>query len=666
MKISPNKIILAVLVLLATTLLSWNGFNNPKPIYKTSSDQMSEFDYSQLQEQNEIDAYNANYDYDFGVIVPNLNSRVPPAEDVLVQKIQGDNSHLLMMAYYPKERYPGHFVTIKQFGTNIDFRDDGLGDDKKAGDGLFTGKIYADVNDFRKTAVNMDEEMKKSGQKQFRFVHRAMTYNPDELESFDVKKLDNYSPVSVTSLSQAGITKIDDSVRKSCIFITDLKVVEDPARTWNPCTQTGNVNGPWTMKTLLKELAKKTPASVITDSALSDFVKNSWFANYQKRKIINSDTVKARKLVNDKILDPWIAKSEAAGGRPGQLDFRFCPFKLTGIANRFDLRERFSTIAAGEGRYTFNLINSSCTDKEDFTVVIEYAVNYPDICDTLRTWAQKWYDLKNYEMGSSAYNAALNKITDYFSYCGSTPSKINQSSLQTLRTNDRALSPNPIICEFREFILGLTSNVLFQREVTHHPADIYNAKVDNAATRRLANWANSNSANINADVYQVPSFWQDSPFRAGKVQILGPTTGSNLPNVYYWDATSDKNGLAYITNNTTRQVFSLNTCTGCHSGETQTNFTHVDPVFFGTQATLSGFLTGKPGQGGSYDWDLNPNNDSILIKDPALRPTPNPKLRGFNDILRRARDLKDYATTPCGSVLAIRNELMFNSGVAVH
>ncbi len=665
MKISTNNIIVTVLVVLTTTLLSWNGFNSPMPTYKNAQEHLSDFDYPGLQQQNFIDAYDADYGFDLGAIVPTVNSKVPAAEDVLVQKIPGDNSHLLMMAYYPKERYPGHFLTIKQFGTNIEFRDDGQGDDKKAGDGLFTGKIYADVNDFRKTAVSMDEEMKKSGQKPFRFVHRVISYMPDELESFDVKKLDSYSPVSIASL-QPTISKIDDSVSKNCIFITDLKVVEDPTRTWNPCAQTGNVDGPWTMKTLMKELAKKTPTSVVTDSALSDFVKNSWFANYQKRKIINSDTVKARKLVNDKILDPWILKSESAGGPTGQLDFRFCPFKLTGIANRFDLRERFSTIAAGEGRYTFNLINSSCTDKEDFTVVIEYAVNYPDICDTLRTWAQKWYDLKNYEIGSSAYNTALNKITDYYSYCGSSPTRINQSSLQTVRSNDRALSPNPITCEFREFILGLTSNVLFEREITHHPADRYNAQVDNAAVRRLANWANSNSANINADAYEVPSFWQDSPFRAGKVQILGPTTGSNLPNVYHWDATTDKNGLAYITNNTTRQVFSLNTCTGCHAGETQTNFTHVDPVFFGTKATLSGFLTGKPGQGGSYDWDLNPNNDSILIKDPALRPTPNPKLRGFNDILRRARDLKDYATTACGSPLAIRNELMFSSGVLSH
>ena len=163
------------------------------------------------------------------------------------------------------------------------------------------------------------------------------------------------------------------------------------------------------------------------------------FNNFNKLKIINSDSVYPRKLVNSKILDPWLAKSLAAGSPVGQLDMKFAPFKLTSIVNRFDLRERFSGIPAGEGRYTFNLINSTCTDKEDFTVVIEYAVNVPDNCDSLRLWAQQWYNLKNYGVGSATYNQLLNTITDKYSLCGSNPAKTNQSSLQTFRTNVRTL-----------------------------------------------------------------------------------------------------------------------------------------------------------------------------------------------------------------------------------
>src|SRR4051812_19455759 len=36
-----------------------------------------------------------------------------PAEDVLVQRIPGDDNHMLMMAYYSKENYSGPAFTIE-------------------------------------------------------------------------------------------------------------------------------------------------------------------------------------------------------------------------------------------------------------------------------------------------------------------------------------------------------------------------------------------------------------------------------------------------------------------------------------------------------------------------------------------------------------------------
>jgi hypothetical protein len=101
----------------------------------------------------------------------------------------------------------------------------------------------------------------------------------------------------------------------------------------------------------------------------------------------------------------------------------------------------------------------------------------------------------------------------------------------------------------------------------------------------------------------------------------------------------------------------------------QTFFTHVDPVFFGSQTTLSGFLMGKAGRGGAVDADNNPDNDSMMIRDAAGRGGANNSLRMFNDILRRAKDLKDFVTTPpcqLNAVFAVRNELMFQTVSGVH
>ena len=91
---------------------------------------------------------------------PSTPVNQPAAEDVLVQRIPGDNGHLLMMAYYSKENYSGPAFTIEN-GYLITLRDDGQGDDKVAGDGFYTAKIPADVKAFREQAKGMNKQMKK-------------------------------------------------------------------------------------------------------------------------------------------------------------------------------------------------------------------------------------------------------------------------------------------------------------------------------------------------------------------------------------------------------------------------------------------------------------------------------------------------------------------------
>src|SRR6266540_1687710 len=155
-------------VILAILFLSWDHFNNSKTGLK-------DLPASFHQDDSENEEHYGN--------------QVPAAEDVLVQRIPGDNSHLLMMAFYSKENYAGKFLTLWD-GSGIVFRDDGQGFDKKAGDGLYTAKIAADVKAFRAQVVSMAEQMMKSNYRTFRYDHRVMVYDPDAAESFDVQKFD--------------------------------------------------------------------------------------------------------------------------------------------------------------------------------------------------------------------------------------------------------------------------------------------------------------------------------------------------------------------------------------------------------------------------------------------------------------------------------------------
>lgn len=637
MKTLLRKSVLILFALVTVLLISWDYLKNSEPA---------------------DDDYGRNVSYDlYEPMEAGRTSYVPPAEDVLVKRIPGDKDHLLVLAYYSK-----NLNAVSQFSINIGnddlvFRDDGRGFDERAGDGYYTARVATSVTRFKNEATNIYRQMLANKDALYRFENRAVV-SEASLPTFSVEKLENGSAISIASLKQPFVNKWIDTIMKNCIFLTDLSVVEDPSRTWNPCTQTGNLNGSWTFKTLFQQLASEDLDHIADETQTSDFVKN-WLSLFLQNRIINGDTVWARPKLKELLLDPWLAKSLAAGNPEGFLDMRFAPFKLTAILNRFDLRTRFSQIPLGEARFVFSLIDSGCTESLPFTFILEYGVAKGNICDSLKSWASRWFNLASLKRGSPEYNQALQDITDQVSLCGSAKNKANQSSLNNLRTNDRAFSPDPVISEFREFHLSGKTHQIIAATVAQVPADRYNVQEENADVQRLAKYINERADSIINDLYTIPNIYEGEPLLAGVAHILGNPLGDpRVGPVYHWDGVKNKKSASFIQNFMARHVFSLNSCTGCHSGEFQTDFFHVEPAFFGDEAALSGFLTGRP-QPGAYDADLNPNDDFLRVIDPALRPTKNPSVRKFNDIMRRAKDLQKVNNATCGSVFQIRDALMF-------
>jgi len=684
MKTTKKFTLTGAVVIFTAALISWNHADYSTKEWSTHS-------WSYLHDENslgfteaEINSFDTDDNWNFS---PESNRKQIYAEDVLIQKIPGDNNHLLMMAFFSKENFSGPIVTLNN-GSGIVFRDDGTGFDKKAGDGLYTAQITADVKEFRKQAVSISVQMKKANYKPVHFIHRMMVQDPDALDSFELQKFDANQAVSLSGLNDALSSNISttstvthglssnistnsistvtadaaatvSSIRQNSMFITNLNVVEDPTRTWNFCNQTGNVDGPWTFWTLMKELASKDPLLKATDAQVSTFVQN-WLNTWKTTQVINADSVKSR-LVNN-IMGAWLTQSRNGGAPSGQLDKRFAPFKLTAIVNRFDLRDGalngIPGSPCGEGRFVFCLIKSDCSRAASMTVIFEYGINKPATCDGQKAWAQQWVNLTNFPLGSSEYNQALQNVTDQFSLCGTNISKPNQSSLDQLRTNEIALSPNPKAWELREFVLDGNTGNLKETTVGQTVADKYNAQVVNADVQRIVDYVNTNAASISSETNVVPPTWNGEPFLGGSSRILGAPTG-NPPQVYHFDGTDATSASTFIKSTSARFFFSFNNCSGCHSGEVQTNFTHVDPVFFGTPATLSGFVTGTAGSGGAIDFDNNPTNDTFKVKDAALRPASDPKIRNFNEIRRRAVDLRKIAVITCGSVLGIATQLTF-------
>jgi hypothetical protein len=136
----------------------------------------------------------------------------------------------------------------------------------------------------------------------------------------------------------------------------------------------------------------------------------------------------------------------------------------------------------------------------------------------------------------------------------------------------------------------------------------------------LADYVNTHAGDIILDRHKVPEQYplaQPAPFLGASAPIPNDNTG------FFWGKGAD------MTTANSRFHLSLNTCSGCHTGETDTKFTHIDPTT-GPPAHLSDFLT----------------NPTKLVHDPDLTDADNSD-RTFGDLQRRALDLDALANGPC-------------------
>jgi hypothetical protein len=418
---------------------------------------------------------------------------------------------------------------------------------------------------------------------------------------------------------------------KKSLVITHIKVVENPQRTFNPCTNAGTPMGAWTFGRLMTDMANQP----LTGIQPSNFVRqwlNKWMAD---QTTANGWTAAKRQQIHNLVIAPWEA---ASGGSTQPLNLSIAPFRLLAIVNRVDLRKgniSYGGGTAGEGRFVFGVIDMRKTGSIDpytgkpkpacaetqFTVIIEYGIPRQG-CLAVKDWGQQWYDLKDYGLGSWLYNIKLQAITDQFTKANAAPGKPNGSALNQLRTNEiaiRNVAPDNF-WQLREFRLPKGNGLLFEANAKQTPHESLRN------TDLTANYINNNAASINNDTYVVPDFLPGMiPFLTNASDVpglpLATPTATPTPTPVFW---SDGPTVT-IGNRHVRHFFSLNTCSACHHGETFTSFTHIKPAPFGTPAGLSGFMTG------------------INVVDPA-DGTPT---RNFNEFKRRRIDLDALVHTKC-------------------
>ncbi len=558
----------------------------------------------------------------FPVAAERLQANPPRPLSICYEELDrptGRHNSILYVRFDSNNRRLGSTISLNPEGSVIVLRDDGKELDDRAGDGTYTALADLDLEDLDEWR-NIVNEAANGGAETLRFDGRALVGSKRVLEEEDRDNPDRVRlppspganrPIapaddvcrsgSVSSLPPVLLPPPPALDAENSLLIRDLSVVEDPTRTYDPCSGVGTPGGKWTFRYVMEQMANQLETGI----SAAEFTRR-WLQQWEFDLSINFHQVPARTNIVQGIIDPW----EQASGGPGQpLNLDEAPFKLVAIVNRVDLRENlaYGAGSAGEARLVFGVLNRSgggCL-MMPFAVIFEYGIQ-KDNCLDLQQWAAEWYDLSNLTLGSPAYNAALESITEQFVTAGANPENLpNKSALNQIRTNEIALDAPWELREFKIQAPGhYDSGHLRSVTVAMTPDLSFNL------TSTLTDFINQNETAIVAGTYDVPLSLPSGP----------PFLGGNAPTPFgmFWDGSP---GCGSINNPDARHNFSLTTCNGCHAGETATPFLHIDPQQ--SPAGLSGFLTG------------------ITVSDPCTGLN-----RDFADLERRRIDIENLVNSP--------------------
>ena len=327
------------------------------------------------------------------------------------------------------------------------------------------------------------------------------------------------------------------------LFITAPEVLDSPE---------AGPGGAWHIRSALGRIAGK--------GADVDAYAAAWFASWADNESLAgvNDTFARR---------PWVtaALSEAWKGNR---------IHLIAIVNRIDLA-RFpggntakAPLTLGEGRFIYE-VRASNGQRLPFTLIFEYGVPFNRAGDSkvaLREWAKRWHALGRPGLvpGSPEYRQELVKLTDEYSAHG---------TLNQIRTNEFLEVPpgQERLWELREFHHRQGPAALLQAPVAITPAIAFSRGTD---VGQLRNFLSGKSGDLLAGRH-------DSLLRG----FQAATSSVSSPG-FKWQV--DAGGDQVL--DRARFIFSFNTCSGCHAGDTGTFFQHIG-VSTGAKP-LSPFLSG--------------------------------------------------------------------------
>ena len=291
--------------------------------------------------------------------------------------------------------------------------------------------------------------------------------------------------------------------------------------------------------------------------------------------------------------------------------FAKLPFRLLAIGNRLDLFKATSVHDihdAGEGRFVFCMTGSfSEVEEAGFLVnkgnkinssfIFEYGQKATNF-ETLSKWTKGWHKLSMLRGDpeidpSDQYLEHLDEMGDRFTKRGADPDKTNGNSINQVRTNEFVLLPR--VWQFREFnLLDRNDSRIKEFSIT---AD-RDLKSKGTLGGQAGLWTTTTKGNPMVNEFRNHSIlanWinqRESQILDGEVSPAAPEwmVGGIANQPGRNRSFSFKPAGVHI--NLARHKFSLSTCSGCHNGDTNTQFFMLEPRNFNEISDMPSFLTG--------------------------------------------------------------------------
>ncbi len=594
-----------------------------------------------------------------------LADRPPRVEELSLFKVSGDvnpessqGNAVVMVRFEKGQVEPGTVLTIQPDEQPLALNDLGLGADLEAQDGIFAAFVDVDFEGRAQDSRDFRERLNRRQDQTVKFfagrsVIDRLPFEEQEPRNFSIREQVELSsgvtliPVE-PELEFMSLAASTDPAKT--LGINDLSVVQDPSRTYNPCLDSninaisaadGNVNGAWSFKTLMANMANTS----VTGVSAQQFM-HEWLVLWMNNQTVNNFTINARTNIQN-FFPGW------DGVNASTLDIDRLPFRLLAIMNRIDLgtTSLYGGASPGETRFVFGLMDPNSCSARPMTVILEYEDVTP-ACTDVKARANEWVALDSLPLPSPSYNAALQAITDQVTLANAAPAKPNGSAIGQVRSNDFAFSVPWQLREFRLFAGGPFLEPDTIKQTPHEPQ--YNTGgVDNGL---LAEYIENEANDILCEAHSVPEQYAFSTgvqdFLTGHVDynlgdfwnapVNAAALPSSFPACYETTLTSTPNP-ADIPSEVLHKM-SINTCDDCHSGETLTSFVHVNwssNASFSIPANFSDFVTGNGGVG---HFVTDPRGSGLT--------------REFDEFARRGQILDDLATGSCGirfNSLFVRN-----------